>query len=630
MFRSILTLVGILISILSNAQTTVYVQNNTAYDYSVFITQSGNKTLNSGDWTILSSSINAWQTSTGILTFEADTIISIGDTVDFNAALVYNTDTVNLKIRFVDTLDLHASASANGFIHGWYNDNNFHEGQTAIDTINATVKYKLAGTGPDPSILFALQDNFTYTLNAADFANPNVINVMTYNVQLMPLLTSDFYERATFVPPEISPNQDVVVFQEVFSDSARTNYLTPSMELVGFNNYTTILNDTALPAITSSTNGGVIIYSKWPIEYEAEYKYENCSNISSWDCLSSKGVKYARINKLGKRYHIFGTHMEAGGSANDVLYRTEHYGEMAAFIKAQNIPDVEPVIITGDLNTSPKDGSEYDDIRDSLNPVIPHHTGYFESTFSYADTGKIIDHVWGSANYILPITSYNKVITFRSVDSIMWDIFDFSDHRTVVGRFEYPDISYNTIDTIICQGGAVSLSVNSNPVLPYQWYKNGVAISGATNSTYDILSAVSSDSGTYTCEVTQSLLLGNLTDPVTQWFYPSGQVTITKTITLPIGNIVYQDPCLVGMKDQKTVVAEIAVFPTVNNGAFFVHAGTSSDINLKLYNSLGQLIFETSVLNKDEIVVLPTHLKGTFFIYMQSEESLKVSKMVVY
>jgi hypothetical protein len=28
--------------------------------------------------------------------------------------------------------------------------------------------------------------------------------------------------------------------------------------------------------------------------------------------LANKGIKYARVNKLGKRYHLFGTHMDAG------------------------------------------------------------------------------------------------------------------------------------------------------------------------------------------------------------------------------------------------------------------------------------------------------------------------------
>lgn len=55
-------------------------------------------------------------------------------------------------------------------------------------------------------------------------------------------------------------------------------------------------------------------------------------------------------------------------------------------------------------------------------------------------------------------------------------------------------------------GNTITMSVTaigSNPIT-YQWYRNGIAISGATSSTYTKSNAQEGDSGTYNCEVSNS------------------------------------------------------------------------------------------------------------------------------
>ncbi|MFI5337026.1 MAG: immunoglobulin domain-containing protein, partial [Opitutales bacterium] len=65
-----------------------------------------------------------------------------------------------------------------------------------------------------------------------------------------------------------------------------------------------------------------------------------------------------------------------------------------------------------------------------------------------------------------------------------------------------PPVASQTVDA----GNAVSFTVAASGVgsLTYQWYKGGVAISGATGSTYTIYSPQAGDAGIYTVAVTDS------------------------------------------------------------------------------------------------------------------------------
>jgi hypothetical protein len=64
-----------------------------------------------------------------------------------------------------------------------------------------------------------------------------------------------------------------------------------------------------------------------------------------------------------------------------------------------------------------------------------------------------------------------------------------------------------TGDTLTVNTGqqmAFSATAEGTPPLTWQWSKNGVAIAGATNATYTISSATTTDSGTYRAKATNS------------------------------------------------------------------------------------------------------------------------------
>jgi len=62
----------------------------------------------------------------------------------------------------------------------------------------------------------------------------------------------------------------------------------------------------------------------------------------------------------------------------------------------------------------------------------------------------------------------------------------------------------DTLTVNVGQQMAFSATSEGTPPFTWQWSKNGVAIAGATNATYTIASAATTDSGTYRAKATNS------------------------------------------------------------------------------------------------------------------------------
>jgi hypothetical protein len=62
----------------------------------------------------------------------------------------------------------------------------------------------------------------------------------------------------------------------------------------------------------------------------------------------------------------------------------------------------------------------------------------------------------------------------------------------------------DTLTVNVGQQMAFSATAEGTPPLTWQWSKNGVAIAGATNASYTVASAATTDSGTYRARATNS------------------------------------------------------------------------------------------------------------------------------
>ncbi|MGB0917452.1 MAG: endonuclease/exonuclease/phosphatase family protein, partial [Flavobacteriales bacterium] len=480
----------------------------------------------------------------------------------------------------------------------------------------------------DRDVRFVIHDLPIYEIDQADFENPNVMNAMFYNIQMLPFGVvgmGQASERAALLPAQLSEFQDVVMFAEVFDTSPRENDLAPAMEAAGFIHRTTILNDPGL--IPFPWNGGVMIFSKWPIEADEEIDFEDCGQASQ-DCLANKGIKYAKVNKLGKRYHIFGTHMDAGGGADDLFARRSQMAEMRDFIADLNIPDGEPVILGGDFNLDPND-IEYMDFKDTMNPYIPQHIGFYESTFS-DQFGRIIDHAWGDRAHLVATSSTNEVITPRSIEPELWESSEFSDHRSVLGRFVYPDVKKQGGDTLVCPGENLTLSVETDHAVTYQWSKDGTELSGETGSELNLSDAQEIESGNYTCLVGYDVEYGQWGDTLTEVFYPNGPDIVEARLTYDFGEIVIdQVLCEVGIDEYENGFIQLHPNPATDK-LFVSLAESNQDGLLTIYTASGQLVYTQSLQNSNLALDVSEYESGLYLIEFASEKGQFHQRFVVY
>lgn len=390
----------------------------------------------------------------------------------------------------------------------------------------------------DYNFLYVLHELQPYTIDPADLENPNVLNVMSYNMWMLPLGdgAASIYQRAESIVDYISENHDVIVLNEIFDDSVRLNYLIPDFEAKGYIHHVGPANEEPENVYAS----GVMMFSKWPFVFDAEYHYDSC-NFTSFDCFANKGIQYGKIEKLGKPYHIFGTHMEAGGDPSDDYIKKSQLGEMRDFIAEQEIPNWEAVVMAGDFNNGPTniDDGLWQAVQDSLNPIFPEHIGYHTSTFG-REPGRVIDHVWVDRNHLIPLNANNDIVILRGIDDNMWRFFTLSDHLTALARLEFPDIGGAAIQTQLmesqCVGETTTLTAGTAP-LTFEWLKDGQVIDGATDGSLVLEPVADSDSGDYGVNIGSTGEFGTSDHILTPFFYANGPETISNEYSFELGQL---------------------------------------------------------------------------------------------
>ena len=105
----------------------------------------------------------------------------------------------------------------------------------------------------------------------------------------------------------------------------------------------------------------------------------------------------------------------------------------------------------------------------------------------------------------------------------------FTSPVAVVVVNQAPAITSQPVDKEICVGQSTTFSVVATGTnLTYQWFKGGVAISGATSSTYTISNATEADSGDFYCIITSASCPPLPSDTVTLLVKPLPFATISQ------------------------------------------------------------------------------------------------------
>ncbi len=483
--------------------TNIYVQNNTPYNFSVKVKETKTH-LEKKYWKKGSRNIRPWGKRTKILYTGRDTGVKRKKKYAFHMELkptnISNGKSVTLKTQLRGKLigskiwkavDGEKWQDGNGL----YRRNYFIKNKIKLRVIH---KFYEAGTFND--ILFVINTvSPKKTEKDVTPKDSKKFTILAYNIyNLNPAVSPGIQERSEMFPERIDKlgkdkktDFDVLVFSECFDDDGRKEILK-RLKSFGYKFSTCILGagfheikavfDKPIkqPYIVNfnskkfKTNkkyqqagegdppsgflkggildGGVIIVSKHPITKTREIIYKEYE--AGGDKHAKKGAVYAKINKDGKNYHLFGTHTQASYE-NVTQYsgtRKKQFDSLKRFIDEMNISKNEPVFICGDLNIdgiSKAGKKELKEVLKQTNFSLPRKKGHKYShdnnTNDFLKKGKekpqLLDYIIFSKKHSQPKKASSEVLIPRT--DTPWDKnwkkghFDLSDHYPVLGQFEF-------------------------------------------------------------------------------------------------------------------------------------------------------------------------------------------------
>jgi endonuclease/exonuclease/phosphatase family metal-dependent hydrolase len=164
------------------------------------------------------------------------------------------------------------------------------------------------------------------------------------------------------------------------------------------------------------------------------------------DCKSDKGAIYAKIEKDGLLFHVFGTHLQAGQASEKYDARLRQINLLKDFISSKSISQTEAVFIAGDLNEQMARASRFNNMLTLLDAEMPITSGMPYSSdpvlndLNDGDERSYLDYVLYSNRHSVPLYGENQILLLRADTS--WNLtlsgahWDLSDHFPALGHFE--------------------------------------------------------------------------------------------------------------------------------------------------------------------------------------------------
>jgi exonuclease III len=198
----------------------------------------------------------------------------------------------------------------------------------------------------------------------ADSSAPNVthaaqdgIDVLAYNAFMRPLpvgLGDDNFCRSLRIGDVLGEDggeYDLIAFTETF-DLRATQVLRHKLrESYPYQ----VLRKPLREGL--ETNGGLSIFSKFPIENWTSKRFDDCSGTFN-DCLAAKGFIHALVRVSDDvKFNVIATHLNSGGSSGSQQARATQIDQIRAYLDENTDIEDWPTLLMGDLNV---DGLHYD------------------------------------------------------------------------------------------------------------------------------------------------------------------------------------------------------------------------------------------------------------------------------
>ena len=285
------------------------------------------------------------------------------------------------------------------------------------------------------------------------------------------------------------------------------------------------------------------------------------------------------------------------------------------------------MVFGGDFNTDPTGSDmDYAAFLDTMSPVIPQHIGYYESNFG-DDFGNIIDHAWVDRLHLIPTTSTNEIMTFRSLDPVLWDISEFSDHRCVLGRFVYPDIEKIGGDTLICPDEDLLIGVQTDHPATLTWFKDGVDLGLTNQAEIQFTSAQESESGLYTCQVAYEVVYGDWGDPLNAVFYPNGIDTVQADLTYEFNIVIDEVLCSISVQEKES--NSLRLYPNPTKDMVRIELDNYDKNLIQVSNMVGQEVFRTTVVSGAAMIDVSTLEAGSYTVIATNSTGERVQEVLV-
>lgn len=413
------------------AESYIYLTNNTQQTLELNIRQTGSS-LNKGEhWKQHATQVPPLAT-VRYMEMNRDTGIKWGKSYEFETQITANDGSVAyLKQKLTGTWNFSRIWHGIEGSH-WFDDRGLYswQKQFAGGAVTIATRAQSARINGD-DIYYVIHPEPQVPV----LGDKQQFNVLAYNVwALLPgLVSKQVSDRLTLLSQQLE-GYDAIVFSELFDNSRRQRFLDSIRSLYPYQ--TRVVDRSG-----STEDGGVLIVSRWPIESESQIVYSDCDGS---DCIAAKGAMYARINKDGQIYNLFGTHTQAWPSDKNQATRHRQFIQLKGFIDSKQLPDNEAVIIAGDLNVDKANyQQEYFNMLNTLGAeeVIPD--GDYKYTAdgrvnAWTDgTPEILDYVLYSSSHKVPVSTKAKVITPRSIHSSVFTKYDLSDHFAVQAKMQF-------------------------------------------------------------------------------------------------------------------------------------------------------------------------------------------------
>ena len=413
------------------AESYIYLTNNTLQTLDLTINQRGSALVKGEHWKQHATSVPPLGTVRYLET-NRDTGIKWGKDYYFDTTVTAEDgSTAMLQQKLTGTWNFsdiwHGTQQSS-----WYDDRNIHSVKQDFAGKESTIAFKAESAR-------ANGDDYYYVIDPKDEevvrgANNN-FNVLAYNVwALLPgLVSKSVSERLNLLKDKLN-GYDAIVFSELFDNSRRSTFLNALKTEYPYQ--TNVVDRSG-----SIEDGGVLIVSRYPIETESQIAFSDCD---AEDCMSAKGVIYAKINKGGNPYHVFGSHTQAWNAEKNQATRLSQFQQMRNFIDGRSISTNEPVIIAGDLNVDKINfPQEYNTMLNVLNAEEAPRNGGYASSYNgnvnaWTDGApEDLDYVLYSTAHLQPTSSNSKVLTPRSIHADVFTKYDLSDHFAVAGNLTF-------------------------------------------------------------------------------------------------------------------------------------------------------------------------------------------------